>query len=69
MTFIAVAKYGGEPIGVAQVVNDEADLLKLSVEHIVPGRHPSCVIVSAKPGSSGRGINRAAYYPLHLRIR
>jgi hypothetical protein len=60
-----------EPIGVAQVkdVNDEADLLKLFVEHIAPGRHPSCVIVSAKPSSRGRGINRAAYHPLHLRIR
>jgi hypothetical protein len=69
MTFIAVAKYGGEPIGVAQVVNDEADLLKLFVKHIAPGRHPSCVIVSAKPSSRGRGINRAAYHPLHLRIR
>jgi hypothetical protein len=71
MTFIAVAEHGGEPIGVAQVkvVNDEADFRKLFVEHIAPGRHPSCVIVSAKPSSRGRGINRAAYHPLHLRIR
>jgi hypothetical protein len=71
MTFIAVAEHGGEPIGVAQVkvVNDEADLLKLFVEHIAPGRHPSCVIVFATPSSRGRGINRAAYHPLHLRIR
>src|SRR5215475_6393417 len=36
---------------------------------IATSRHPSSPIVSAKPGSRGRRINRAAYHPPHLRIR
>jgi predicted phage terminase large subunit-like protein len=33
---------------------------------IAVSRHPSYPIVSAKPSSHGRGINRAAYHPPHL---
>src|SRR5262245_65529560 len=36
---------------------------------IATSRHPLYPIVSAKPGSRGRGINRAAYHPPYLRIR